>query len=478
MMKRSFISNLFFLVLMNLLVKPFYIFGIDAEVQRQVGTAVYGNYFALLNLSFIFNIVLDLGISNYNIRSTASGNNEHKTIARGLLGVKSILILPYFILSTALAFFIGIQNEEWTLLLILLCNQVFVGFIAFFRSHLSGNLFFKSDSLVSVLDRLLLIAICVWLLYANTSGQSFKIEYFVYAQFAAYGLTAILSGVLVRFNRIKLIFQWDKKQLLPILKKSLPFALLTLLMMVYTRTDSIMLEALHSKGNEEAGIYAMGFRWLDAFNMFALLFTVILLPLFSKHLNEVEKLKSILQQGVKLLLPFSFFLALICFFHAESILSLRYTENLQEAIPSFRLLMFCFPLMCFTYLFGTLITAQNKLLFLNQISLFTLILNIGLNLLLIPSYGAAGAATATLFTQGLVGFIQCWKVVEDLHFKKILTVFLSTAIMLALCAILNFSLLGKWSFLELLTLSTLIYIASAFLFKWIVPKEIIRLSQQ
>lgn len=70
-MQKKFLSNLFLLVVLNLLIKPFFILGIDAEVQNRVGEIEYGNYFALLNFSFLLNILLDLGITNYNTRNIA-----------------------------------------------------------------------------------------------------------------------------------------------------------------------------------------------------------------------------------------------------------------------------------------------------------------------------------------------------------------------------------------------------------------------
>ena len=50
-MQKKFISNLAFLVILNFLVKPIAIFGIDATVQNQVGADSYGIYFSLLNFS-------------------------------------------------------------------------------------------------------------------------------------------------------------------------------------------------------------------------------------------------------------------------------------------------------------------------------------------------------------------------------------------------------------------------------------------
>ncbi len=49
-MQRRFLLNFALLLVLNLLVKPFYILGIDAGVQVHVGSAVYGTYAALLSL--------------------------------------------------------------------------------------------------------------------------------------------------------------------------------------------------------------------------------------------------------------------------------------------------------------------------------------------------------------------------------------------------------------------------------------------
>jgi O-antigen/teichoic acid export membrane protein len=70
-MKGSFISNLFLSLFLNLLIKPVSLLVIDAEVQNRVGAENYGLYFSLLNLTVLFNILVDLGINNYTIRTMA-----------------------------------------------------------------------------------------------------------------------------------------------------------------------------------------------------------------------------------------------------------------------------------------------------------------------------------------------------------------------------------------------------------------------
>ena len=75
-MNRKFVTNLALLLLLNLLIKPFWIFGIDRSVQNTVGAGEYGLYLALFNWALIFNIVLDIGITNFNKELILKNLNE------------------------------------------------------------------------------------------------------------------------------------------------------------------------------------------------------------------------------------------------------------------------------------------------------------------------------------------------------------------------------------------------------------------
>ena len=65
-MQKKLIAGLFWILLLNLLIKPFWILGIETGVQNAVGPDEYGFYFAIFNLAYIFNILLDLGVTNFN----------------------------------------------------------------------------------------------------------------------------------------------------------------------------------------------------------------------------------------------------------------------------------------------------------------------------------------------------------------------------------------------------------------------------
>ena len=414
-MQKKFISNLILIVVLNLLVKPIAIFGIDATVQNQVGSEEYGTYFALLNFSFLFNILLDFGINNFTTKNIA----QHPQIAPKYLGkilvFRIVLFLFYAVFSFSMALILGWGTRELYLLSFLIINQFIVTLIAYTRSHFGGLLLFKTEAFIGVLDRLLLIVFCGTLLYTPIVDGPFKIEWFIWVQTFCYSITFIISIILLirRIGIPKLKFQPAFSYV--IIRKSFPYALLILLMMIYTRVDSVMVERININGKAEAGFYAQGFRLVNILFMFAMLFSNLLFPIFSKMFKKKEDVVPLLSTASKLLIGGSIFIAIISFFNGEFILGLIYKNDVAISAPSFRLLMISFIGMCSTIIFGTLLTARGDLRFLNSLSIIGIVINISINLYLIPEQGAKGAAFATVMTQSLISaiqFIYCMKVLE------------------------------------------------------------------
>ena len=137
-MQRTFLTNLALLLVLNLLVKPFFILGIDAEVQVRAGTEAYGSYAALLSLSFLLNILLDLGITNYNTRNIAQHTHLLKKHFSGIIGVRLVLVGLYAIVTFATAWVLGYKLEQVGLLAVLVLNQVLVATVLYLRSNIAG----------------------------------------------------------------------------------------------------------------------------------------------------------------------------------------------------------------------------------------------------------------------------------------------------------------------------------------------------
>ncbi len=432
-MKRKFITNLGFLLFLNLLVKPFWIFGIDRTIQNMAAPGEYGFYFTVLNFTFLFNILLDFGITNFNNKNIAQNNHLLNKHFSGITMLRFLLAVVYFVVIFTVALIIGYDPRHLYFLAFLGFNQFLVSFILYLRSNISGLLLFRIDSVISVLDRLLMILFCSVLLWGHVFSGTFHIVWFVYAQTLAYIVTALVALIIVIKKAAFKRLHWDTAFFITIIKQSFPFALLVLLMSFYNRIDSVMLERMLPKGigTTQVDIYAKAYRLLDAVNMIAYLFSVLLIPIFARLIKDKSPVEGMVRLSFTIIFTISVIVATGTSFFSDPIMTMLYTGQVQEAQKVFVFLIIGFIPISTTYIFGTLLTANGSLKALNIMALTGMVLNISLNYLLIPHFLAVGSAYASLATQFVTAIIQVIIAQRLFRFKKDLN-YMFTLILFAL----------------------------------------------
>jgi O-antigen/teichoic acid export membrane protein len=471
-MQKKFLTNIALLLFLNLLVKPFWVLGIDRSVQNAVGAGDFGFYFSILNYTFLFNILLDFGITNFNNRNIAQNSQLLNKHFSGILILKILLAVIYAAVTFAVGLIIGYDSAHFKMLGWISLNQFLLSFILYLRSNISGLLLFKTDSFLSVLDRLLMIAICSVLLWGNILNSPFRIEWFVFAQTAAYGLTALVAFLIVINKAAFRKLSWNWPFLLMILKKSLPFALLFLLMAQYNRIDTVIIERLlpDKTGEEQSGIYAQAFRLLDAANMIAYLFAVILLPIFSKMIKLNQPPDKLVRLSFTLLFTTSVILAVGSCFYSTEIMKWLYPPHSSETQAGYllrisqsafilSLLMFGFVAISMIYVFSTLLTANGNLKALNIIAACGVVISLTVNLALVPRIQAAGSAYASLGAQfataiaQMVVAIRLFRFRISYRFVSSLVIFTASVLLITyLSGLMNFD--WRISFLVMMALST------------------------
>ncbi|HEY4798978.1 MAG TPA: polysaccharide biosynthesis C-terminal domain-containing protein, partial [Bacteroidia bacterium] len=229
---------------------------------------------------------------------------------------------------------------------------------------------------------------------------------YVYAQTIAYGTTVVVAFFIVISKTQFKKFQLSRAFAMMIFKKSFPFATLGLLMACGNRLDTVMVERMLPNGAEQSGIYAQGFRLLDAANMIAVLFAGILMPIFARMLKFRESVEPLVKTAFILLITPGIVVAVGCWFYSEELMRLLYKEHIEQASLIFPILMSCFVAYSTSYIFGTLLTANGNLRELNLIAGSVILVNVTMNLFLIPRFQATGSAISSLTAQLLNALIQ------------------------------------------------------------------------
>ncbi|MDZ7848937.1 MAG: polysaccharide biosynthesis C-terminal domain-containing protein [Owenweeksia sp.] len=153
------------------------------------------------------------------------------------------------------------------------------------------------------------------------------------------------------------------------------------------------------------------------------------------------------------------------FYSAPAIMGFLYDEHSALSTPVFQLLVVSSIAFGSTYVFGTLLTARGNLRTLNKVALAGFLLNVILNLLLIPHFGATGAATATVATQFLTAIVQVLLSfrLARFHFKMIFWLRMVGYLVVALVVSWGLQHTGLyWAYLFVLNLAVVVLIAFVF----------------
>ena len=451
-MQRKFILNLILIILVNLMIKPLYIFGIERNIQNLVGAADYGLFYSLFNLSFILSIILDPGITNYNNRHIAQNEHLLSSSFSNIISLKIFLTIIYIVFISIYALILNFNAQEWYLISLLVLGQILNSFTLYNRSNLAGMQLFKTDTFISILDKLLMIIICAPIIYFGFGITQFNIVTFITIQTFSFMGAAIISFFYVKKHTsfFKIHLNWEKS--ISIIKESYPFAILALLMLVYTKADTVLLKEIHKNGNEEVGVYAAAYRLIDALNMIAVLFSGLLYPIFARMIKEKHNIEGLVKTSFSLLVLPSAVFALFSFFYAENIMQMLYVTNVNSAAKIFQILIIGFVFICNGYIYGTLLTANGNIRLLNKIALFGVLVNIILNIIFIPLYGALGSAYVSVLTFFIVTSAQLYFCHHYFGIKVklsyLIRALLSLIAILLICYLsikLNFNWLGKYA---------------------------------
>lgn len=431
-MQRSFLKNLLWLQALNWLIKPLWILLIEREIQLQLGDGLYGQYAVHFGIGTLFAVLLDAGLNAYTSREIAMG--ERLASWKRLLGLR--LGLTFIYVAAVVLFSLFQYSVVWNLILLVIINQLLAAGVLVVRAILQGKHQFKFDSIVSVADRFVAIVVLIFVfgLLSNKGIGNHGVEKFLLAQSTGYAV-ALLAGLWFsrRFSKINdlesAVSEFGSKALtdqniafIPWVKSMGWFVILGLTMSAFTRLDIQMLQWFtldvtavmelpgdfpkpQNPGFLANGMYAKGYRFLDAALIFSSMLSIQLLPLFSKRISENLELQSLVWMGFRIVFMVSVSAAVVGYFYGAPLMGSFYHLTQYAEVYNMGQLFFGFMLvfiaMSTVHVFGTLLTAAGDVKWLSFLAFVCLAVNIGVDSMQIPMLGPFGALEGSMITQGL-----------------------------------------------------------------------------
>jgi len=386
-----------FLLYLNIFERLFFFF-IFLLIARNFPADIYGNLITLLTAASIIAYVLDMGLPVFFQREIASGIKDPNKLFSNII---LIVFVKFFVYSTIfffiyIIFFKSINSGLFSVILVMVYLNSLAGLL---NSALSGINHYKSQFISSFIPRLLILMIFIISIYVFHSNLFWLFTILLAGTF--------LQNVLLFYNTVTSGLSFSFKELdfkltTGILKTSIPLALAVIFNFLYDKIDVLIIASL--KNYTEVGYYNVGYGIYKASNItFTFLLTAGLTRV-SYLSKRPAAVKLFFWKYLKILFWISLIINILLLTGAEPIIELLYTSKFQASIPVLQILSFSVFALAANNLTGTILNGTKNYRANMYITLSGLIINIIMNLFLIPAYGIIGAVFATLITEYFIFF--------------------------------------------------------------------------
>jgi O-antigen/teichoic acid export membrane protein len=439
-------------VLLNLLIKPFWLL-LENIVQNDIGHEQYGVYSALISLSILFISLADFGVNYYITHRGSSNPGELKALFSTVFTFKALLLIFYPLLLTGVGVLLNYSGEELYYLALLTFLQALIQFVYFFRANFQASQHFAIDSFVSVLDKVLLIIIVLIIMFYGITLHNFIIGRLI---------TAVITFGIVYMLVLK-IYGWikpslDFRAIKQVIIFSWPFALMATLYSVNEKIDQVMIERIYSA--KEAGLYAGAYRWLDAFMMYLWTIMPIFFAKFAFYINNKEETNKLFNSGLIICaLPFIFLFPFIIFYGDKFFILFSNSDVSEINTMSLTLKILMIPALFsgFFSMFGTLVNSTGFVKPMSVGIALSILINVGLNFIFIPRYGAIAAAINT----GISSLLLSIASVVLVYRKKIIDINYGIIFRLLIILSLTYLVFFLLSYLSLQWIAVSVFAAMA-----------------
>ena len=212
---------------------------------------------------------------------------------------------------------------------------------------------------------------------------------------AAVAHTAVM--VALAAGKVRLRPSRDRALTTRLIRWALPLGAATIVHSLYWRIDLILLSLLSS--DAQVALYGLAYRVVDALVALPGFVTITLLPEFSRLVQQPGRFEQAVEKGFRVFLVAAAAVIALFVAFASEIVEVVGGEDFQDSAHVLQILMIGVALIYLSSIFGHAFTAQNRQRELLWLSLVLLPSNVALNLLLIPAWGATGAAAAFAATE-------------------------------------------------------------------------------
>ena len=377
---------------------------------RYLGDVNYGIFTFSLAFVFVIEIFADFGLSELSQRSVVRDKSLGLRYLGNLLVWKLVVSgLVFIVLFLTINLVKSSPETRFTVYLL--------GFAHIVRSFkLTCRAFFRAferfdlDCLTMYVERSALLVVGIIVLVLGGGLISFALVFVVVRVFDL----ALTFGIL-NWKIAKIVPKFNLTFLKKLQIEALPFGVFFVIITLYSYVDTVMLSFIRT--DAEVGWYNAAYKIYEGLAIFPFIICAVLYPRLSQLFVLNKKAHSLLSSRAAKYMFITSLPILTCgIILSKDIINILFGEGFQNSVVALQILLVGVVFMFQIPLFQIILNSVNKQKVVMYVGLVGLIVNIFLNLLLIPKYGFKGAAATTVMS-GLIVFIVYYFYLCRSYFK-------------------------------------------------------------
>jgi len=441
---------------------------------RYLGADNFGILSVALSFTGIFGVISDLGLGSLTTREVARDKSLLNKYVGNTIIIKTVLAIFTLLLIFLIVNLIGYPQQIINAIYIIAVTIIIGVFSGISSSIFQAYEKMEYQAISIILSSVLVLLGSLFVIYQGFNVIAFAFVY-LSVSLALSGYSFIVYSLKFGLPKIDIDLNFWK----PLIKEALPFGLTGISGMIYTYIDSLLLSII--KGNEAVGFYSAAYRIMLVLLFVPNAVNVAIFPPMSRLYGSSSRssLRLMHEKYFKFMIITGIPLGVGTTLLADKIILLIFGIGYKQSIIALQILIWT---MVFTFVgaaFVRVFEATNKQLIVTKISGFCVVVNILLNLVLIPKFSYIGASVATVLTEIILVtsiFGISYKVGFGIRFKKILDnvlkiIFASLFMSIFILYFKNMNLL------ILAPLSTLVYFATLYVVRGIDDEDIYIIKQ-
>jgi len=366
--------------------------GTFAAVTRYLGPSAYGDLAAAMVFLFIPTVLADVGLSAAVLREISAAPERLRSAARGSVSLRVAVSLVVVTTAAGLAFALPFSDRTRTAVLIGSLGTFFTLMNLSLLPVLQAELRMHWAVAANLAGR---ITTLILTLGALATGLGFKS--IVVAAVVGLAITLVVDLVAV-WRVVPLRLELDFRYWRSLLRSSVVLGLGLAISLIYFRVDTVILALL--RPSREVGLYGASYKFVEFTDVVSYAAVISIFPTLSAFSARGDaRFKLLAQKSLDVLVAAALPLAVVMIAAPTTLLELTSGADYRGAAIAVQILGF-YPLLAFgnSVLWRVLVAAHHERSLL-VVSVSILILNVALNVVLIPRYGYKVAAVTSLASE-------------------------------------------------------------------------------